>query len=461
MSKTAVLIMGAWLVASAGLACRRASPPGSVASTGGGAGGSAGAGGAAGARGAGATGAGPGGGGSGGAGSIGTGGEAAAGWLQDSRVWTPVPGGDDCGLLVADVSQPGGPTPQSWSACGTGCTQASALTLPGDAAVLGSASAAAVIGGDVYLRLTSGGSQYNLMAVTRLSDGGLLAAVQQRQNFASCTPLASARAPLLLPFIDTGQVVIAGQVRPGDKTVIWSPLQSGVPLVTRVFSNDPGWGMQFDDGTIRVLMPPTDTTLRTIDQGSLPTYQGAGLLDRMVWSSAEPGIDAEVVKAYTPAGGVQILASQDTDDNTVALSDTAVAWIGTTGPQRHDGSYQTAQLFWAPWPNPLGPVSIQPGPLLPATNNLLSLATSGDFAATIGCTNTIDSCQLLVVQLSTGKLQQIHHRPGSVFLDVMAVSTSDILLSEVDNPGAPELTQQIQRLVRLDLGHLADLALAW
>lgn len=398
-------------------------------------------------------------------------GTSGSGWLDDTRVWSAVSGGDICGLVQADLTQPGAPASRTWTACGPGCLEAPPASLPSDVVVARLSAAAAVVGGDAYLRLESGGNlpnpavsggrQYDLTLVTRLADGSLLAAVQQTQNFDKCGVLASERTPLLFPFIETGQVVLVGTLTPGAGSTAWSLPQTGVPLVARVLSNNLGWGMQFDDGTIRILMPPTDAQLKTIDQGLLSTHQGVGALDRIVWSSVESGLDAEVVKGYTPIGGVKILAEQDTDDHAVALSETNVVWIGTTGPQRHDGVYVTAQLFWAPWPNLLGPASIQSGPVLPATHELDSLATQGDYAATVGCMDTLDTCQVLVIQLSTGKLWRIPHRPASVFIDVMVVAQSYILLNEIDNPGAPELTSQVQRLVRLDLAHLDDLEHAW
>jgi hypothetical protein len=206
-------------------------------------------------------------------------------------------------------------------------------------------------------------------------------------------------------------------------------------------------------------MPPTDAQLQTIDRGVLATGQGGGVLDRIVWSSALSGVDAEVIKGYTPAAGAMQLVAQDTDDHIVALSDTAVVWIGTTGPKRHEGTYETAQIFWAPWPDPLGPLSTRAGPTLPATNELTALKTWGDFAATIGCRGTLDTCELLVVRLSTGKVWRIPRRPGAVFLDVMAVSASEVLVDEIDYPSG--YTQGIQRLVRLDVTRLDALEHAW
>jgi hypothetical protein len=64
-----------------------------------------------------------------------------------------------------------------------------------------------------------------------------------------------------------------------------------------------------------------------------------------------------------------------------------------------------------------------------------------------------------VVRLSSGKLWRIPRRPGAVFLDVMAVSSSEVLVDEIDYPGG--YTQALQRLVRLDLTRLDALEHAW
>jgi len=320
-------------------------------------------------------------------------------------------------------------------------------------------TSAGLIAGTAYLRVVSGSPQYTLALVTRLSDGGTIAAVKQTMNFSACGLVASQRAVLALPFMLPGQTALVGLVNPAAKAVSWSLTQPDLPLVTQVFANDLGWGMQFHDGSIRVLMPPKYPALTTIDQGVAPTGQGAARLDRMIWSSAEPRTDPEVVKGFTPADGVKALAAQATNDHTVALSDSSLVWIGTSGAQRHEGNYETAQLFWAAWPAPLGAAAAQAGPSLPAAYGLSSLATAGDYAATIGCAQggaAVDSCELLVVRLSTGKLWRIPRRSGGAFIDVMAVTSDEIVLSEIDFPNG--YAQVIQRFVRLSIAHLDEMA---
>jgi len=446
------------LVVGAG-ACH-GSPPGTQGTGGskGGSGGGAGRGGRTGAGGlAGATG-------TAGAGgqASGTGGAGDGAWINDPGVWTAVPGGEPCGIAVADVTKPGAPTPRTWSSCGDGCLVASALTLPSDNEGAGrTTSAAATVGSEIFVRMETGNpTPYRLVVITRLSDGTPIAAVKQTLSFSSCGIMASQHAAFAFPFIlPSTSNVLVGLASHTDGAVTWSPVQTLPALNVQVMSNDLGWAIQLDDGSVRALMPPTGAMTRILDQGFVPTAQGGAVLDRMVWSSAYLGVDPEVIVGYTPAAGVQQLVSQETDDHIVALSDTAVVWIGTTGPYRHDGLYETAQLFWALWPEPAGPLSINAGPVLPATTDLGSLKTWGDFAATIGCRQALDTCELQVVKLSTGKLWRIPRRPGAVFLDVMAVSPTELLLDEMDYPGG--YPQLVPRLVRLDLTRLDALEHAW
>src|SRR5262245_44981958 len=350
----------------AGIGACHSSAPGSPgaggarAGTGGGSGrgGPGGGAGAIGAAGAGGQG--------GGATSAGGGGTSAGGstWLNDPGVWTAVPGGEACGIAVADLTRPGAPAPRTWSSCGDGCSVASALTLPSDNEGAGrNASAAATVGGEVYVRMETGNpTPYRLIVITRLSDGKPIAAVKQTASFSSCGPVASDHAAFAFPFnLPGGSVspprtsVLVGLARLTDGAVTWSPVQTVPAFNLEVMSNDLGWAIQLNDGSVRVLMPPTDAMLRILEQGFLGTGQGGAVLDRMVWSSAHVGVDPEVIMGYTPAAGVQQLVAQETDDHIVTLSETAVVWIGTTGLRRHEGSYETAQLFWALWPDPPGP----------------------------------------------------------------------------------------------------------
>jgi hypothetical protein len=376
-------------------------------------------------------------------------------------VWSAVAGGGDCGLYAADVKRPGAPELRAWSACGTGCRESSAPSLATDSGVYRYALAAGVVGADAYLRVTSGSPGYRLMLVSELATGKIVAAAKQIKGLSACNAISSERAVRALAFVLPGGAVLVGVAAPATQTVTWSPPQTGVPLPTAVFANDAGWGMQFEDGSVRVLMSANATSLTTIDRSSLPTGQGQALLDRMLWSSAESGRDAEVVKGYVAGSAVGIVAAQDTDNHAIALSDSKAVWVGTTGPQRHQGTYQTAQLYWAAWPNGSanGGVTIHDGPALPATNALSSVATWGDYAATIGCTQGIETCELLVVQLSTGKLWRLHRRPTGVFLDVMAVTPTEILLSERGYPDG--FNDQVLRFVRLELSQLDTLEHAW
>lgn len=64
------------------------------------------------------------------------------------------------------------------------------------------------------------------------------------------------------------------------------------------------------------------------------------------------------------------------------------------------------------------------------------------------------TCRVLVVQLSAKRVWQIPNRPGSLFVEVLALSEKEILLTEIDWPSGARYSQEIQRLVRIDLANL-------
>jgi hypothetical protein len=458
MSKTGIVLAGFWLVATVSLDCRRGRPVGSMAS--GGAGGVAGSAGKAGAGGASGAG--------GGAGTgAGAGGSATGSAGDSGSVWTKAPTDDSCGLEIAD------PTrltllPFAWSVCGPGCLVTSALMLPTDVAVQDGPATASVEGGDVLLHLDSQAPGYTVVATRRLSDGGLLGAVRQTANFSSCVTLAwAASAPRVFAFAGGGSTSGSGAAAwvgflNADGSFTWSPTLANVPVQTSIFENDLGWGMGFDDGTLATMFPPGSGALTTIDQGAIyPAHSAVARKSLVISNPALSGDQDAVLRAWEPTRSSRtIVAQSNTDVPSVALSDTSMVWAGTHGPQRTSGGYTAAELYWAAWPAGQDSVPIMGGTALPAIAGLLSLQTWGDYAALTG-TNSAQKRVMFVVRLSDGKLWTIAARPGSFYMNVLAVSPTEILFGEIDDSGNPALGQQIQRLVRYDLAHLDNLSSAW
>jgi len=398
--------------------------------------------------------------------SDGPGGAAGSGSLLDPTGWSPVPGGTECGLYEAAAPQLGLLPRRSWEACGTGCQVAKAANIAGDSAVYRSATDAAVVGTELFLRVVSAASGYRLSVLSRISDARATSATLQRGGFATCFPFATTQAPQLTGVVGQGGVILTGFADVTGGSIVWSPLLSGMPDGGRLFANDTGWGDAFSAGWIGMLVPPSASTMTTIDQTQ--TARAVAIADRVAWSTRISGYAGEVLKGYTPAEGAMVIAAQtEFQDHVLALSADKVVWVGTTGPDREFGNYVSAQFFWAPWPTPLAPASINAGAIVGGSagaeiQGLNALGSWGDYAAATGCTaaDQMESCDLYVTQLSTAKLWRIPRRPSSLFLDVLAISDREILVSEVDDPD-PSVYQEIQRFLRLDLAHLDELARGW
>jgi hypothetical protein len=317
---------------------------------------------------------------------------------------------------------------------------------------------------------TVSGGNYYLLALRRLSDGKLLAAArapgptQTTCSFATTGP----NAPHTFGFLQsdagsggtsTSGTLVVGLV--GASGLAWSP-PVGVPLpINSTFENDLGWGIAFYDGSLRIKSPVDGPTFTVIDQGSFPAYSTVGLGKLVVSNPAVSGGADTVIRAWEPDRPSRtVFAKADTGIPRIALSDTTLAWLGTHGPNRTDGAYTAAELYWAPTPagkdavTPTGSVS------LPATSGLNSVAVFGDFAAATG--NDDRTRQVVfVVRLSDGKRWTIGPRPGAYYREVLAVSPQIILVGEIDDSGDPKLGWQIQRLTRFDLSELDQLATAW
>src|SRR5260221_5873163 len=165
----------------------------------------------------------------------------ADGWFGDSSLWSPVPGGESCGLYAAKGALPLFPR-RSWIPCGVGCQVAAATSLSSDVGVERASASAAYQNGEVLLRLVSGSPSYGLVNLARLSDGQTLAAVQQRTALDRCVVAGnSPGSPHLVPFVgsSTGFGMFVGVFDTPRAALIWPSkwlAWQGVP--TSLFSND-------------------------------------------------------------------------------------------------------------------------------------------------------------------------------------------------------------------------------
>lgn len=387
-------------------------------------------------------------------------------FLTDKSIWSAVPGDNGCGLFQAKVVP--NPFPKTvWEPCGPGCLVAPATwSSPLKDDVIVSAATAGERGGELFLRVQHDVPTKWMLrtsTISRLDSGEVLAAAQIRNS--SCGNMGWANDASLV-FIFAGgtkqELALRGGVLAGTDpgtAVTWGKWLPGVGIPGSTFAWDEGWGVGAGS-SIRVSTSAGDAKLAVIDPAT-NEFEITGRGKLVVWQTGK------AVKSYTSAGGLKYLwTAPQGYVASVSLSDTKLVWVVVDGPDYPSKyRFETARLYWSPLATDPSGIAATEGPLLsPATGALYELRTGGDYAASQGCYETAPNqgvCPIFVVQLSTGKVWKIPPRPGSVYMEVMAVSQSTILVSESDWPGTPGEGQHIRRFVRFATADLDALQSAW
>lgn len=357
--------------------------------------------------------------------------------------WTAVPSGDGCGLFYAD--NPTALPIRTWSACGSGCTWASAAP-PGEIAATLGGSTGGLDGGSLLLRLRMGNGSRALMAISRVDDGIVLGAVEQRANFDTCGVIGYAtEAPRLLAFIRTGSGIFAGVLGP-DAHWNWQASWLTPPsvLVTTQFALGSAYGLGFYDGSISAVMSLAAPSWNVLDKYGSPGAHAIGGGDSVaVWTTGD------TVRRWSAVDGMRILASPaSTTIASSARATSRVAWIGGHGPRATDGQYDAAELYWMSEPDS----AVHTGPSLPASACLDDLQVDGDFAAVVGCApSPSTTTTFFVMQFSTGRVWAIPPRAGMRYRRLLAFSSSEAVLAEDVVSHAQDA---FPTLVRFDMSEL-------
>src|SRR6266498_3830034 len=317
--------------------------------------------------------------------------------LTDESVWSRVDVGGPCELYEADLGRAAFPK-RSWRACGTGCLVADAPVW-GTIATLADGSAS-FQGGDTYVRMVVKSPRGALTHVSRLSDGATVAAVEQRQrDTAACAGVGGAAdAPLMIPYAPgtSGYVMGRTDVSSVPARVRWPGrlvTQSGIP--TCLFGWDAGWGMCFYDGAVRVVASNDSAAMMPIDVASVPAFHGSARNELAVWTGWDAATRQYVAKAYRTASGTWTVAAVDQGDvNVVALSDQHLVWVGVHGPKIGQGTYESAEFYWAPVVATQEPLKVTRGPSLPVTGGLSKLAAKSPPAVV---------CRLATAEVPAGR----------------------------------------------------------
>ncbi len=379
--------------------------------------------------------------------------------LSDPGVWTPVPDNRDCGLFVANVVPD--PFPQrEWKTCGPGCLVGDApLPLPRENTVIHGGVTGSERAGEIYFRF-----EYRvldrgrLLITTRLGDGTTTAAMQIRHTPFCGTYGAAADAAFVYPIYHTGGTARGGIVKgtqPGSP-VEWGNWLAFPGSQGSVFAWETGWGMTAGSSIV-VNTSASDSKFQTIVKGA-SEFGVYGRGDLLLWPGGESGGPA--VRSYTTKSGEQTLWKTAAGYiQSVAASDDQIAWILVDGPDYLSKyHFNKAELYSSPRATDASGVKASgPVSLAPAEAALADLRVGGGYAASLGCPLQ-GGCLVFVVELATGKVWRIPTRPNSTYWGVLAVSATEILVTESD---WPQKDNNIHRLVRFRTDSLDALQSAW
>jgi len=354
-----------------------------------------------------------------------------------ASIWSPVPGGEDCGLFVADVSKWCFPR-RDWKPCGEGCSVAIAGTAPSLNGVLSGNASAAYFQGALWSRFSEIKTLFSdMVLVSRVLDGLPVTAVLSTKENRQCYTLAThGHTPFLIPK-NVGSSVLAGHAMP-DGRLVWQagllPAPSIPHSIFDAFDSSGFWGITFDDGSI-VMASAADSVWTTVESSGAASNRSAARKALALYTRWAPAISKNILKAATKGtNSTEELVVGPDNVLTVAMSDDVVAWIGVDGPAWRDGTYASVRTYWSPIGRTAAEMTIAKGPILPITSVGSTVDVAGDWMALEGCGRTSDGatdCRVIVVQRSTQQAYFLR-APSGVVWTLLALAPDQVLLGETD-----------------------------
>ena len=368
-----------------------------------------------------------------------------------AEIWTYVPGGQRCGLAEADVTRWCSP-PREWLPCGTGCSTSPAPIVPSPERVLQSGVSARYVGDGLVLRLSQVDSNaaHEFVAVARIADGAVLAAVANTSSDPNCGTLRTdGHAPLLIPSY-LGGTVLAGRVAASAAPAWQSHAFEIDSTHLSVFdSTSTFWGATFADGSVRMVDGLDATAWRTIEpSGGGASYRSAANDDLLIYPAWSAQSSKNVLKAWRKGSAEPaLLYDASTSVVGVAATQDVMVWTGVDGPRWLDGSYDTFRFYWSPVAGRAEDVRVVEGPVLPITNSANLLDAAGDWIGVEGCaTQSLETCRIILVRRSTSEVFLLRAPIGKVW-GLLAVAPDEVLLAENDVIGAnPTYVQRFTRI---------------
>lgn len=269
-------------------------------------------------------------------------------WVEDSSLWTPLPGGDfwdnTCRSFEARASGIGFPVVE-WATCGAGCERADVLQGHGDFAVqpifqtLGRADDQPFLRISHSFQLTPKGEQILLNRIVDLKTGGTAGATKQQykkpSEYATCSSLFEQRYAFFSRVAKTAYEPAFetwGVWSPISRTWIWGmpylPIDPATSTCLAVLDDEGRRFLLCGNKVVAALLPgSTETTSFDVDAG-YSAILGGGFGDSVVWTELKRESGSRI-RGWAPDGeGVRtVVEALPGDSCGLALTGNLVAGL--------------------------------------------------------------------------------------------------------------------------------------
>ncbi|MDP2322472.1 MAG: hypothetical protein Q8N51_00385, partial [Gammaproteobacteria bacterium] len=380
-------------------------------------------------------------------------------WLGDPA-WKPVSTLPGCDVRVAD----GGVLPPwpgfLWKSCGPGCEHADVVAGP-EAIFKGAqrfGSRSVLVGGEPILTLAAAVRQTNQPGVAwgmTIHGRTELPIAFLGEFSATCLgsfPGLSTNA-FALRVNGAGATVLVGHVpvQPGG-TVVWAS-----PVLTNsngaFLARPAGWMELRAEALLRespALTSTAFTTVHTIPGGA---YRALPVGETVAW--VEFGSRITIGGWSAKRGGRTLVQDPAYHAAHFAAGSNWLAWVGVTGSQADQGSYDTARLYWAAFNSDPENVTAEHSISLPVANSVEPIVGGGNYVAMQAGTAPLPS-RMIVVNVTDKSAWSIdgsldgYATPLAVFDDTLLVMRA--------TPGLLQPAQYYDDLIRYDLKQLSSFA---
>jgi hypothetical protein len=374
-------------------------------------------------------------------------------WLAELDDWQSFSTLPECSVHVARDAAKVSPR-HVFTPCGDGCEVASVLPgdTPGLAYTLGTAARASSAGLTVSLsQVLASEPATSLVTTYTFGEGQPNLLMLVRGNCR--TQMAGRASPqLLYVFPPAGEAIFkVGWLEGADSKVVqW--LGETTTRLLSAFDYGSSWGGIEGFAETFVAETPLSVSLTSVHQAQGLVTMAAGDLGLAVWGEWS-GAEGRVL-GFAPGKPVAAVATGSWYPALVGVSSTRLAWLGASGPNVTDGTYESARVYWCTRTSALQPCTVTEGPALPIRAASGVLAVYDRWLALTACATDGSGCDIYLVDTSAGTAHRLTRVSQEHGVQVIGVSGDELFAA--DFAPAERGTPSFGHILRYNLAKLGS-----